>query len=192
MKLSITSLVLLNFSVAFSEAALSPAVTCCLQKGGTYRIVDGINGQSGICDYNGSLIQENYFLNNYCDDLVVVDNTCVRDGTDGFVITCIECCLDNFNDGKDSCKRIINDTNNANLNNDSCLQDNMNAFDNCENSCVQKCEDYCFGHETTCIDECGNVEDGQLRQNCQRTCNEQYHTCNDICTDERLHSEGSV
>jgi len=158
------------------EADLSPAVTCCQQKGGIYRIVYG-NGQSGICDYNGYLIGENYFLNNYC----AVEKTCVQDGTDGFEVTCLDCCVDKFHYGKDAC----------NLD-DSCLQDNMNAFENCEDSCVEKCEDYCFDHFTTCIDECGNVEDGQLRKNCKRTCKEQYDSCKDKCTDERLHSEGSV
>ena len=45
------------------QGALSPAVNCCKNNGGSYEIVDG---GDAICSKNGSFFDANTFMNNNC------------------------------------------------------------------------------------------------------------------------------
>lgn len=53
-------------AVGSAQALISPAVTCCEDNGGKYEIVNGSDGQSGICRKDGVSTEAFYFMDHNC------------------------------------------------------------------------------------------------------------------------------
>ncbi|VEU45307.1 unnamed protein product [Pseudo-nitzschia multistriata] len=49
-----------------TQAMISPAVSCCEDNGGKYEIVDGSDGQSGVCRKDGVNTEAFYFMDQNC------------------------------------------------------------------------------------------------------------------------------
>lgn len=54
------------FILSGSNALVSPSVTCCSDNGGTYEIVKGSDGESGVCVKDGVYYDEMTFMQDNC------------------------------------------------------------------------------------------------------------------------------
>ena len=66
---SILTIILASIS-GTATAVLSPYVTCCEDNNGTYKILNGSDGQSGFCQIDGVNTEEKTFYEQNCDKKV--------------------------------------------------------------------------------------------------------------------------
>ncbi|VEU34124.1 unnamed protein product [Pseudo-nitzschia multistriata] len=190
MKLSTTPLALLALTAGTCRgetASNDPAVSCCIQRGGTSGTVVGLTGESGICTYKGRNYEASFFLDTFCGranfPVVNVQYTqCIQPNQEGFQITCLNCCESNYHNFQARCGS-----------DRSCLSANGSAFNTCEDGCVNQCVGYCFENDTDCVNQCDQtVGQSDLRQNCFQTCTEQAELCYQQCVDQRNNSANSI